>query len=206
MTSNPPQSGHAIVPAVAQTWSGMPQAKEHQLLADLQNELQGCHKQTEVQVFGTWYKLRTLDPLDEDWTVIHVSGDSLYAAGKTRRAPTIAAALVAIGKTRNAMIPVEELFQLPDNLPVTERQRYEENPHLFQAWRRTAILDWLHRPNASHERVLAELYRAYLVLSQERDEALGALDPLSKSAPSGASSNSSLPEKESSFQTQVSGE
>lgn len=184
-------------------WAKVAPAKRHALLQDISRRLRGCHKTDTVEVFGTWYTLRTIDPHESSWTLRYTLGSSLVAAGRSQRGPTIAAALVAVGETEDQMIPVEELFQIPDDLNETTREMIEASAEYEADWRRGEVLRWLSE-SAQHDDVVIMLYDAYLKIHIQRQEALQALSPLSKKTPTGASSVTSSPEKVSSSATPMS--
>lgn len=184
-------------------WARRPKAKRSVLLSQVQQGLRGCHRKKAFNVFGTWYELRTLAPMEEEWTLQFINGNDIYAAAKSRRGPSVAAALTAIGPSLDELQPVEALFEVPEDLPKAQRVLVDGNESIRADWLRSEVLRWLMEPD-SHETLIAVLYDKYLELEQERNRALEALDPLSKSAPSGASSSTSSPEKESSSATPAS--
>jgi hypothetical protein len=184
-------------------WAKLPRAKRDAMLTDYSQALKGCHKQGTFSAFGMFYTLRTLDPADETWTLQFIQGEDYYALGKSRRPPTVAAAIVAMGRDEKSMKPVEELFQIPPDLPEVSKHLITRSEFFERDWRRTEVLRYLMEPE-NHETVIAYLYNCYLGLERERNEALGALDPLSKKIPTGASSDTSLPEPAGSSPTPAS--
>jgi hypothetical protein len=188
-------------------WTNVPKAKRHRLLRDVSARLRGCHQTGTFDVFGTRYVLRTLAPNEESWTVQYVQGNDFFSAAKTKRAPTVAAAIVAVGELDESgacdVLPVEQLFEMPDDMPKGTRQLIEANDAFRKDWLRGEVLRWLVEPE-NHEAVIATLYDHYLGLEEKRNEALGALRPLSKRTPIGGSSATSSPEKESSSATPAS--
>lgn len=187
-------------------WAKLPKAKRHAFLAEIDQALKGCHKKETFEIFGTRYTLRTLDPADESWTLQFIQGNDYYSFGKMRRAPTVAAALVAIGPADESKptISVEELFTVADDMPEVTKQLVKENKYFERDWRRTEILRWLSEPD-KHEDLTKLLYDRYLSLSGKRAEALVALSPLSKRTPTGESSDTSSPERGASSPTPLSG-
>ena len=180
----------------------IPDAIRHELLDVIDTELNGCHFSQPFEVLGKWYTLRTLDPAEEAWADALVDGDTLYQTARNRRAPYVAAALVGIGRSEDKIVPVEELFKAPDDLPEIQLFLLREEEKYEAAWRRLEVLKWLADKN-KHGPYVEELYSSYLEVHEKRTLALRAIDPLSETpeaeaseSSDGTSSDTSLPEKE----------
>ncbi len=186
------------------TWSDLPPPKQHALLSRISNSLKGCHYRKTVKILGASYEMSTIDPSETTWTTRFIQTQDLYQFGQARRAPTVAAALRAIGPetptAEDPMVPVEALFELDEKTDESIRALLENNPAAMRDWKRLQLLRWLTAPE-QHEELIRELYDVYLELNAQRLEALEAIGPLSKRTPIGASEPSSSPEKESSPQT-----
>jgi hypothetical protein len=167
-----------------------PRAKVHPLRAQIGQELRGCQSQEDFVVCGRTYTLRTLWPVEEEWADSLVDGSTIYQAGRNRRAPYVAAALVAVDG-----VPVQELFQLPDDTPDELRNLYLSAPDALVSWRRSEVFRWL--KEEVQPPVLAELWGSYQVLEERRREALEKIGPLSTRTAPPPSSPTSSPEKAS---------
>jgi hypothetical protein len=181
-------------------WANLPRAVRDDYLNTVSAGLAGCHKQDTFEVFGTWYTLRTLDPADEGWTLQFIAGGDAYAVGKSKRAPVVAAALVALGPAPDKTKPVEALFKVPADLPEVPKKLIEGSKFFERDWRRTEVLRWLTDPE-QHEMLSAVLYDRYLSLERKRNAALEALSPLSKGTRSGGSPDTSSAEQADSSPT-----
>jgi hypothetical protein len=185
-------------------WARLPKAKRHKAVTNLSQRLKGCHKTGQIDLYGVRYVLRTIDPSEEDWTLPFVKGDDFYSTAKSKRGPTVAAAIVGWGdidEDGNAeIVPIEDLFEVPEDMPEATMKLIKGSKRFERNWRRAEVLRWLSEPE-NHEMLTAQLYDRYLELDKERNEALVALDPLRKKAPTGQSSATSSPEKESSSPT-----
>jgi hypothetical protein len=185
-------------------WGKLPTAVRHQYVQELTARLAGCHKEDVFEVFGTWYKLRTLDPTDTDWTYQFVQGGDLYSIAQSKRAPSVAAALRGFGPEKDKILPIEELFKIPSDLPETTQKLIEGSKYFERDWRRLEVFKWLTAPNEGQDELIKVLYDRLLSLHNQRDAALGALGPLAKKTLTGASSATSSPEQGGGSTTQVS--
>ena len=172
----------------------------HKLLDIIDNELGGAHTAEDFKVLNHTYRLRSLDPEDEEWADANVKGDNFYQTARSRRAPYVAAALVAMDG-----VPVEKIFTPPADMPELQRKMYDEEPKFRKMWIAEQVLAWLMNPK-KHGPFVQELYGHYLTLEEKRVEALRKLDPLLAKTRTGGSSDTSSPEKESSSPTPASNE
>lgn len=197
-------------------WETLPPAKRHPLLVEASKRLVGCHKEGSFPLYGMRFKLRTLDYLADVWATnfVHqtppdtsfITAKDIMLAAKTIRAPTIAAAIVGICFTEeetvdSPMYPIEDLFTVPDDLPLPLKNAIAADEHTRLDWLRTEVLRWLGEKKDSHPLLLQKLYDHYLTLDSQRKEALEALSPLSKRTPTGESSDTSSPKQGGSSQT-----
>jgi len=164
----------------------LPRKKKHKLLAAIDSKLKGAHVVDEVEVLGDKYKMRTLDPSEEAWADQHVRGDNFYQTARNRRAPYVAASLIALWEEpdeenpEGRWVPVEELFA-PDT---DDLEKYEEmllqDETLHSNWIRSEVFEWL-TDKDKHGPYVQELFAFYITLENRRNEALEHLDPLSRS-------------------------
>jgi hypothetical protein len=161
-------------------WGTLPDAKRHEVLRTISQELTDCHTARECVIYGHKYALKTLDPFEEIWADGCIDGDNVYQFARNRRAPYLAAAITAIDD-----IPVEKLF--------VATEEFEEKM-LEKAWRRREMLRWL--IEGKHGDFIQKLWAEYLIIEEKRTHALENLDPLSKTTPNGESLATFSPEKE----------
>ena len=161
-------------------------SKKHKLLKAIDSKLRGAHVEDEVTVLGTKYKMRTLDPSEESWADQLVTGENFYQTARNRRAPYVAASMLAIwqdpteDEPEGKWVTVEDLFA-PDKEELEDYQvTLLENPKFFSNWIRTEVFEWL-TDKDKHGPYVQELYTFYISLENRRNEALENLDPLSKS-------------------------
>lgn len=170
--------------------NGMPTAKKHAVLEQLARELRGARTQETFEVYGRKYTLQCLDPGQESWADGFVTGQSLYQTGRNRRAPYVAAALLAVEGT-----PIKELFQLPPDTEQAMREMLQQADGVLEGeWRRQQVLKWLVTDLSPP--VLDALWDNYLTLVEKQKEALDALHPSLRTA-TGAPSATSSQEKAS---------
>lgn len=172
------------------TWLNPPKAKDHPLLQDMEAQFRGTQIKEAFPICGRTYELETLWPHEEFWADQYVTGGTLYQTGRNRRAPYIAAALRSIDG-----VPVQELFQLPADVPEDMRAAYMQDPKLVDRWRKEELLRRIQDPEHPivAAPVLDQLWLSYQALLKRREEALEKIGPLSpKGEDNGASSLMSL--------------
>jgi len=179
-------------------WDNLPEKKQHGVLAAIDGELRGRHLTKPVEVMGHTYELATLGPDREMWADLLTSGEDMFKAARSRRAPYLAAALRGIDG-----VPVEQLWPLPD--AGTPEGMYARGSRAAEDdWRARQALAWL-TDDQKHDDFIQALWHEYLLIDKSRRDALEQIGPLSKGTPTGTSSVTSAPEKGYSSQTQSSG-
>ena len=166
----------------------IPRKKKHKLLKAIDSRLKGAHVIDEVTVLGVRYKMRTLDPSEETWADSYVAGENFYQTARARRAPYVAASLLAIWDDERAevnedgdgWVPVTELFAASTDELEPYQQTLLENEVFHANWTRTEVLAWL-TDEDKHGPFVQQLFSFYIELENRRNEALENLDPLSKS-------------------------
>jgi len=167
------------------TKKNLPKFKRHKLLKDLDTRLKGQHITDEFEVCGAKFKLRTLSGGDEDWADGYVKGANFYQSARSRRAPYLAAALVAMyDDEEDRWVPFEELIVAdPDALTSAEAEVLEDEALAKEA-HRAALIEWILNEDKNGN-FIQELYSKHVELEKRRDEAMENMVPLSKSLRTG---------------------
>ena len=181
MTAAKPQSKPKPAPRL------IPRKKKHKLLEAIDAKLRGAHVIDEVTVTGDRFQMRTLDPTAESWADLQVRGENFYQTARNRRAPYVAASLVAMWDDGDPetdegprWVPVEEIFAPDEDELETYQQTLLENEPFHANWVRSEVMEWL-TDKDKHGPYVQELFSFYISLEDRRNEALENLDPLSKS-------------------------
>lgn len=145
--------------------------KKHEILSQLESDLEGIPRTTEVKVGKTKFKLRLLSRSEETRARSMVDAENLFTAFADSNVPQLGFAITEVNDT-----PVEQLFT-----PSTddEREAHEDNP---RTWRARQMVDWL----SSLDGIVAEtIWFAYLDMKREAQAALKEMKDFSKKTPSG---------------------
>lgn len=168
---------------------------QHPLLTETEALVRGAFLEEVFVCAGRRWKLRTLEYEDERWADSFTDGRTLYAVGRSRSHPAVAASLVAIGPLdeHEALVPVETLFPLPASMSAEERQRLAD-PVAERTWRREQILAWLSSSKIPFD-VVEQLANGVLRLARRRQEVLQQLGPFEIAPITGLPSGTSSLEK-----------
>lgn len=147
--------------------------KKHTLLSELSGKL----PETTIDVQGVRYTLRLLRPEGEDWVAMKTEGTTMTAVLGNSRNPTLAVSLTSINET-----PVEQLFQLPDDMDPKTKELLLSSPSDLREWRRTQVLEWIREEMDPF--VVKALYEAYRELSKQHQESLKGISSFSNRTPS----------------------
>jgi hypothetical protein len=166
-------------------------AKRHRILETIRKELAVGFLEKTVDIGEHKFHLRTLNEDDEVWADQFIRAITASSLISSRRAPRLAAAIKSIDG-----IPLEELFQYPDEMDKLVKVEMDNNKVAKKYWLYGQMLQFL--TEDSIRVFIAQLFEAFEKLEEERGEALNNVPLFSKKTPSGELKDSSLPEKESS--------
>jgi len=172
-------------------------AKRHQILKDVATEMSGRHITKDVEIDGHRFTLRTLKPSEADWAITRMpgSGGDPTKMVLLQSKPIVAASIQAIDG-----VPVEELFALPDDMDTDVKEALISDGAALREWRRDQVLDFVLEDLLDD--VVGRLWHAYAQLRESEAAAVGEVEKKVVRV-SGGSDPTSLPEKESSPQTQA---
>ena len=140
-------------------------AKKHAALEVLRKELSKGFVDKEVTVRGHKFLLHTLNEEEENWADTFLRMNTPAALLSSRKAPRLAAAIKAFDD-----VPVDRLFEYPDDMPKEVKNGLNDNEVSKKFWLRDQMLYFLsedvNRP------FIDELYSEFFKLEQERDKAL----------------------------------
>lgn len=185
------------------TMLGLPRAKRSRSINELTSMFKGHQLTDTFELFGVKYAIRTLEPHEETWVTNHISGNTPLQVGRNQMAPYAAACLTAIEGANDNMVPIESHFQLPDDIDPEMKRLLENNPDMLNDWRRREVLAWLLE---TQQELIRPIWAKYAALTEKKAEVMEKTVPFSKRTPTGESSATSSPGKESSFPTLPSSE
>lgn len=179
-------------------WLQVPKAKRGAKVGAISDVLRGKHVSGPVVAYGVTYTLRTLEPWEETWADGIIASGTAFQAGNAIPKAYLAAALLAIDGS-----PVEAEFAVPDGLDPEVRKVLVEKPDILRDWRWRQVHEWI--CHDLQPEVITLLWEGYVELCMQRKSLLEGIPGLSQGTPSGRSSGTSLPVRESSSPTQASG-
>lgn len=150
-------------------------AKKNELLSQLASAMSGRLPSVDVNVLGTKYTLKLAASEADDWIAAQTSGMTLSAVSLNVKKPTVAVALAAIND-----IPVEQLFQLGDDIDANVKEQLNKDALAMRDWRRAAIMDWLKEIDSY---VVNNLYTAIMKMLDTHRESLTEAQNLSLRTP-----------------------
>lgn len=159
-------------------------SKKHPALSAVTGAISGSLPDTTVEVLGVKYRLRLLKPHQDDWVANNTPGATVSAALLNSRKPTIAAALVGLTPAPSeeapepSELPVEQLFQLPDDMDAETKEFLLRDAKAMRDWRQTQVLEWLCEEQDTY--VIDKLYDAYSSLIPKHKEAMKEVEGFSK--------------------------
>lgn len=147
--------------------------KKHEILSQIESDLEGLPRTTVVSIGRSKFKLKLLPRSLETKARSLVNADNLLTAFADSNVPQLAFAITHINDTK-----VEELFTA-----TTEEENKELSSLGEDKWRAKQLAEWL----SNRETVLVErLWLAYLSLKDDVGSALEQLEDFSTTTPSGA--------------------
>jgi hypothetical protein len=141
------------------------QNKRHSVLQDLFTDLSKGNITDTFEVFGRKFTMHTLNEDEETWADTFIRTNTTAALISSRRAPRLAASISAIDN-----IPVSELFQYPDDMPMDLRKEIESNPIQKAFWIREQLLKYLNE--VGNRSFIIDLYSKYEELIDRREAGL----------------------------------
>lgn len=157
-------------------------AKRHPKLEAHKAALQGRQPEVSPEILGCVYSLRYLLPEGDSWVAQKTSGNTYAAVLLNSRIPTLAASLTSVDYGEgDGPLPVEVLFQLPDDMDTALKEHYLQNSEILREWRRETVLDYLREEVDSY--VIEKLYDAYTEMAKAHKELLKSTENLSKRIP-----------------------
>lgn len=148
--------------------AGDVKAKKHPVLQALKQELAKGFIEDEFTISNHKFKLHTLNEDEETWSDSFVRPVSLTAAISSRKAPRLACSISALDG-----VPVDQLFQYPDDMKEDERKAMDENAVAKRYWVRDQMLYFL--AEESFRPFINELAEKFNELEKRREEALKAI-------------------------------
>lgn len=145
--------------------------KKHKMLMDLEQQLSGIRKTTEVKLAGKTWKLRVLDRKEEMMAQDLVQSESIIAAFANSTVPQLALALESVDG-----VSVKELFE-PDT--PEDRKTHQANPEL---WTGMQVAAWLADQPTTF---VTTLWQGYLSARQSSMKSLEEMENFSERTPSG---------------------
>lgn len=146
--------------------------KKHQLLMEIESNIEGLNRTTDVTLGDHVFTLKLLSRGQETKARGMVEAENILAAFADSNVPQLAYAITHVNGT-----PETDLF-----VPVSDedREASEADP---RRWRARQMVDWLdNRPT----NVVETLWQAYLALKDKVTAAMKEMENFSKKTPSGA--------------------
>jgi len=143
-------------------------AKKHSVLETLKKELSRGFLEREYTVSGHKFKLHTLNEEEESWADGFTRSTTVMASITSRKAPRLAVAISAIDD-----IPVDKLFDYPDDMPKEVQVELNTNNIARKYWIRDQVLYFF--AEDSNRAFIVDLFDKLAELEKERDEALKVL-------------------------------
>ena len=145
---------------------------KHELLTQIEQDLEGINRTTDVEIGKHVFTLRLLSRSEETRARGMVDAENILAAFADSNVPQLAYAITHVNGT-----PAEALF-----VPVTDddKSASENDP---RRWRAQQMADWL---GARPTTVVETLWLRYLKLKDSITKAMEELENFSKKTPSGA--------------------
>lgn len=142
--------------------------KVHPLLQELRSALNGDIPKETVKVGKFEFLMEASTPEGEEWANARTSGETLAAALLSTKIPSVSVSLRAINS-----VPVEQLFEVPDDLDKNVREVIMTSPREMRLWRWGQIYDWL--LTEASMAIIDELYKTYNALQKRQRDALKEL-------------------------------
>jgi len=140
-------------------------AKKTKVLETLRSELTRGFIETDVNILGHKFKLRTLNEDDEVWADTFLRTNSAAAMVSSRKAPRLAAAIVSIDDVSSP-----NLFEYPDSITQEEKKTLEDNPIQKKYWVHTQMLLFLSEDG--NRDFINALWEPYSKMEEQRAEAI----------------------------------
>lgn len=148
------------------------------IMDDLAAELDTGYIEETFEVAGYFWKMRTLADHEVNWASQYTLTGSNLAIVLSNRAPTLAVGIRAIGKTREGMQPIEEIYldaykkangDLDSKVAALLLQT---NPHARQHFFSEKLLEWL---SARPPTLVSKLHELFMTLVARQNEASTAM-------------------------------
>jgi hypothetical protein len=143
-------------------------AVPNSILNTLKSDLNKGEVEEEFDMLGHKWKVRVLDADARSWAFQFVNDNNVIAYGESLKAPQLAAALQAVDG-----IPVDELFQYPEDMKKEDKDLLSSNPLKKKYWVRNQLMLWI--VENLDPTITNQVHKRYVKLAERRDAALGAL-------------------------------
>ena len=179
----------------------IPTSKKHQVLLDINHQLQGLEIEEVIEVAGRKFGISTLTADEEIWADSYTNLSSPVSATSSMKLARLSASIRMVDG-----VPVSDLFDFSDEVEESDKKYHSESKYRRRYWEMSQMMLWFGElPN----KYITEIWQGYIKLIERRDAVWDTIKKDSagtkkEETSGGESSPSSSHEKESSSVTQTS--